>query len=192
MATLQVSIPTIRKEQVTLTIVGDTSLISNCFSDEAKQAILNKQMKKAATARKAKDPEALYLASIYRTDDGLPGFPAAGIKNAAVYACRFLDMKMTEARGAFFVMGEILPVIGEPRMREDMVRIGQGKSADIRYRAEFPEWSITFDVRFNPDIISIEGIANLLETAGFHIGIEDWRPEKNGTHGMFHVERSDT
>jgi hypothetical protein len=191
MSTIQVSIPSVQKEQVTLTIVGDTSLITNCFSDEAKEVMLAKQMKKATTAKKAKDPEAQYLASIYRTEGGQPGFPASGIKKAAVNACRFLDMKMTEARGAFFVMGDILPIAGEHRIREDIVRL-QGKTADIRYRAEFPEWQITFDVHYNPRIISIEGIANLVETAGFHVGIGDWRPENNGTHGMFHVKREES
>jgi hypothetical protein len=33
-------------------------------------------------------------------------------------------------------------------MREDMVRIGMG-TADIRYRGEFPEWSVDVPLRFN-------------------------------------------
>lgn len=188
----QISIPGIHKERLTITIVGETSLISHKFSDKDKKKILDKQMKKASAtmAKEAKDPQADYEGSIYYTDDGQPGFPASGIKNACVSACRFLDMAMTEARGAILVMGEILPINGKPQMREDMVRLG-GKVSDIRFRADYPEWSITFDVLYSPRIVSVESIVNLVETAGFHIGIGDWRPEKNGTHGMFHVKRED-
>src|SRR3546814_6316709 len=87
-----------------------------------------------------------------------------------VGACRFVDMKMTEARGAFHIDGEMLTVQGEPRPREDMVRVGMG-TADIRYRPEFPEWSILAAIKFNASVISAEQIANLLSTAGFAIGI---------------------
>ena len=75
---------------------------------------------------------------------------------------------------------------GEHRMREDIVRLG-GRVADIRYRAEFPEWRIRFEVKHNPRVISQESIVNLIETAGFHVGLGDWRPEKQGAFGMFHV-----
>jgi hypothetical protein len=71
-------------------------------------------------------------------------------------------------------------------MREDMVRVGMG-SADLRYRGEFKEWKTTFSIRFNKNVLSIEQIVLLFNTAGFAIGVGEWRPEKNGSHGMFHV-----
>lgn len=186
--TQTIVIPTIKVEQFTIKIIGDTSLISHRFSDQEKQQILDKQMRKPAKQREPKNPEEQFENSIYYTNDGLYGFPAIAIKNAAVSACRFLpDMKMTEARGAFFVMGEIIPINGEPTIREDIVRLN-GRTADIRYRAEYIDWIIPVTVRFNPNIISIDGVVSLINLAGFHIGIGDWRPEKNGTHGMFHVE----
>ncbi len=39
----------------------------------------------------------------------------------------------------------------------------------------------------NSGAISAEQIANLLNTAGFGVGIGEWRPEKNGSYGRFHV-----
>ena len=182
-----VDVPTIQVQTITVTIEGTSPLLTNNFSDAAKEQILKKQMKQPTGGKGAKDPQANYEASIYRTDDGRPGFPASGVKKACVNACRFIDdMKMTEARGAFYVMGDILPIDGEPQIHEAMVRL-RGSTADIRYRAEYPDWRIDLPIKFNPRIITVEGIVNLLNTAGFHIGIGDWRPEKNGTHGMFHV-----
>jgi hypothetical protein len=108
------------------------------------------------------------------------------VKSAMISACRFADMKMTIARGAFHIDTEMLEVIGEPRPREDMVRVGMG-TADIRYRPEFPTWRIPATLRFNADVISAEQLANLLNVAGFGVGIGEWRPEKNGQYGRFHV-----
>src|SRR3546814_4414900 len=113
----------------------------HAWSEKAKKMMLDKQMKKATKAKEAKDPQADYEACFYRTPTGDYGFPTIGLKAAMVGACRFVDMKMTEARGAFHIDGEMLTVQGEPRPREDMVRVGLG-TADIRYRPEFPEWSI--------------------------------------------------
>src|SRR3546814_17616345 len=83
----------------------------------------------------------------------------------------------------------MLTVQGEPRPREDMVRVGMG-TADIRYRPEFPEWSILAAIKFNDSVISAEQIANLLSTAGFAIGIGEWRPERKGQFGRFTVSSS--
>lgn len=183
------SIPPIRKERITVKIVGISPLLTNRFSDEQKGKIRDKQQKKASTPLKAKDPEACYQASIYRTTDGRPGFPANGIKLACVDACSFLPKFKTWARGAFFVEGNILPIEGDaPRLREDITKL-RGSTADLRYRAEFVNWSITFTVLYNASVISPEEILNLIENAGFSIGIGDWRPQTNGNLGMFEVER---
>jgi hypothetical protein len=108
-------------------------------------------------------------------------------KAAAVGACRFTDgLKMTEARGAFHVDGELAKIEGEPTMREDMVRVGMG-TADIRYRGEFQSWRTTLEISYNADAISIGMIVNLFNLAGFGVGVGEWRPEKDGSYGRFHV-----
>lgn len=184
--TKSIELPAMRIETVNFTLVGDSPLIVHAWSEKAKRQMLDKQMKKATKAKEAKDPEADYEACFYRTEDGGYGFPAIGVKAAMVGACRFVDMKMTEARGAFHIDCEMLPVIGEPRPREDMVRVGMG-TADIRYRPEFVAWKIPTPIKFNASVISAEQVANLLNTAGFAIGIGEWRPERNGQYGRFHV-----
>lgn len=186
--TESVTIPAIKKNYFDITIVGKSPLISHRFADSQKQDMLARQMKRAAKPREAKDPERDFEESIYRTKDGRPGFPASGIKKACVEACRYLDITMTWAKGAFYILGDIIPINGEPQMREDVVRLN-GKTADIRYRAEYPEWSMTFRVLHNPDIITPEGIVNLIENAGFYVGIGDWRPQKLGIYGMFEVDK---
>lgn len=183
-------LPPINIQTVDFMLVGDSPLIVHAWSEKAKRQMLDKQMKKATKAKEAKDPQADYESCFYRTPSGAYGFPTIGVKASMVGACRFVDMKMTEARGAFHIDGEMLEVIGEPRMREDMVRVGMG-TADIRYRPEFVDWRIPVRVKFNAAVISPEQIANLINTAGFAIGIGEWRPERDGQFGRFHVGTSE-
>ncbi len=185
----EISIPPIETSRFKVTIVGETSLISHRFSDRSKKAMLDKQMKKAQGAKEAKNPEQDYQDSMYLTPNGEPGYPASGIKKACVDACSFIGgMTKVQARGAFYIMGDILPIKGKVQMREDIVRLG-GRTADLRYRAEYVDWSMELEILHNPRVISAEAIINLIESAGFSIGIGDWRPQKAGTHGLFRVKR---
>ena len=68
-----------------------------------------------------------------------------------------------------------------------MVRIGMGV-ADLRYRGEFKQWSTTLNIRYNANVMSMEQIVNLFNIGGFSCGVGEWRPEKGGSNGMFHVE----
>ena len=185
-----IELPPLNIQTVQFLLVGDSPLIVHAWSEKAKRQMLDKQMKKATKAKEAKNPEADYEACFYRTKTGAYGFPAIGVKAAMISACRFVDMKMTAARGAFHIDAEMVEVIGEPRPREDMVRVGMG-TADIRYRPEFPEWRIPVTLKINASVISAEQVANLLNIAGFGVGIGEWRPERNGQYGRFHVGTSE-
>jgi hypothetical protein len=181
-------IPPIDVRRMSIRIVGDSALISHKWSEKAKKEMLDKQMKKAKTAKTAKDPERDYRDSLYDHPEGGYGFPCVAFKASAVGACRFSDgIKMTEARGAFHVVGELAKVIGTPTMREDMVRVGMG-TADIRYRGEFKQWQTALVVSYNGDALSPEQIVNLFNVAGFGVGVGEWRPEKDGSYGRFHVK----
>ena len=183
-----VELKSIRIERINLEIEGDSALIVHAWSAKAKKEMLDKQMKKAKTAKDAKDPQRDYEEAFYRLPDGKPGFPTIAFKQAAVSAGgRFSDgLKMTELRGAFFIDGELAEIKGEPNMREDMVRVGMG-TADIRYRPEFKTWRVTLPIKYNADKISLEQLVNLFNLAGFGVGVGEWRPEKDGQYGMFHV-----
>lgn len=172
-----------------LRLVGDSPLICHAWSKKAVQQMLDKQMKKAKAAKEAKNPEQDFRDSLYPMPDGKGyGFPCVAFKAAAVGACRFSDgIKMTEARGAFHVVGELARIDGEPKMRQDMVRVGMG-TADVRFRGEFDPWATTLTVSFNAAALSAEQIVNLFNIAGFGVGVGEWRPEKDGSYGRFHVE----
>jgi len=183
-----ITIPSISLRTVEVTLAGISPLIMHKWSKKAKEEMLAKQMKAATKGKEAKDPQRDYEESIYRHPDGGYGFPTVAFKAAAVGACRFTDgTKMTFARGAFHIDGELAIIKGEPHMREDMVRVGMG-TADIRYRAEFSEWRAIFRLTYNTSALSEEQILNLFNIAGFGVGVGEWRPEKDGQFGRFKVE----
>ena len=170
-----------------LVLIGDSPLICHRWSEKAKQQMLDKQMKRATEGKAAKDPQKDYEDSLYHHPDGGYGFPCIAFKNAGVSACRFTDgLKMTEARGAFHVMGEMVQIEGTPSMREDTVKIAMG-TADIRYRAEFKAWRVRLRIRYNVAVFSASQICNLFNLAGFGVGIGEWRSERDGSYGCFHV-----
>ena len=186
--TTTVTLPPLKIETVNVTLIGDTPLIVHRWSEKAKKQMLDKQMKKASAGKEAKDPERDFRESLYVLEDGSYGFPIIGFKAAAVTACTSIgSMTKVAARQAFHVDGEFAVIEGgEPTMREDMVRVGMG-TADIRYRGEFKNWWTTISVKYTGNVMSAEQILNLMQTAGFAVGVGEWRPEKDGQFGRFHV-----
>lgn len=128
------------------------------------------------------------------------GFPTTGIKQSIITGAyrAGLDVKQTELRGTFFLEGsteastsDIAEIIGcVPEPREDMVRVGGiSKSADIRYRAEFKTWEIPLKLTYHKNgKYTIEQILNFINYGGFVVGIGEWRPEKDGQFGMYHLK----
>lgn len=202
-----ITIPAPDIRTATVKIVGDSPLIMHRWSEKAKKEILDKQMKKAKSkGHDAKDPFADFISSMYwldgepenKTPEGFAaaledgarfGFPSTAVKAAAVAAAyrAGITKNMVSMNGAFHILGEFVEIHGEPVMREDMVRVGLGV-ADIRYRGEFPEWWSSFTVRYNAAVLSLEQLINMINMGGFACGIGEWRAEKGGVYGSFHVE----
>lgn len=196
---LEISVPAIKINEIQLMLVGDSPLICHAWSEKAKRQMLFKQMKKAQGGREAKDPFQDFVASLYWIDEKPQNptvedlasarfaFPAVAFKSAAVDACSYATgITKVMARGAFHIAADLVEIQGTPEMREDMVKIAMG-TADIRYRGEFRNWQAAVDIRYNAAALSAEQLVNLFNIGGFAVGIGEWRPQKDGSFGMFHV-----
>lgn len=190
-----ISLGRIKREVVEIPIKGTAPLIVHRWSEKAKEMMLASQQGKK-TPKQVKDPEADYEASMYRFTDGGHGFPVMAFKAATVKGGGRVfgkAVKMTELRQVFTFIPDglgidgtqLVKIAGEPSMREDMVRIGMG-TADIRYRAEYRDWSAIIRVEFVPSVIDIESVVALVDAGGTN-GVGEWRPEKSGSYGTYEV-----
>lgn len=186
-----VAIPTLNLQKVVVTLIGESPLIMHRFSEKAQRQIQDGQRGGPKVGKQPRDPNQDYENSIHYMPAGSLskyGFPAVGFKAAAVRAAKGCDMSMTDARTAFHINCDLVPIFGEPRMRTDMVRLN-GKGTDIRYRAEFVDWWTQFEVVVNTSVISVDQLLTIFMAAGFGCGVGEWRPEKSstGSFGRFRI-----
>ena len=200
-------------QRIPLTIVGDTPLIVHAWSEKAKRMMLEAQMGLSKGKKKEyKNPVEDFINSMYwltekptdNTEDAFQaavdsgarfGFPATAIKAAAVSAAYRQGWSKNKVvlQGEMFIESDENGMIEiktpePPIMREDMVKVGMG-TADLRYRGEFRNWKADIVLRYNANgQFSLENIVNIINAGGFFCGIGEWRPEKGGTNGMYHVE----
>lgn len=206
-----IEIKPIQIKKATIHIEGDTPLIVHAWSEKAKREMLEKQMKVTKTkAKTAKNPVEDFIRSMYwltpmpeemteaAFDEAINngarfGFPVTGFKQAAISAAYRMGWAKDKAslRGAFFIdcdENQMIEIKGDaPIMREDMVKL-QGTTADIRYRGEFRNWSAEMTISFNENgQYTLEQIINIINAGGYVCGVGEWRPERDGQYGMFHV-----
>lgn len=198
--------------RVNVRIIGDTPLIVHAWSEKAKRQMLEAQMKTTKTkAKDVRDPYDDFIQSLYwlegKPKESTPeafekavkngakwGFPVGAIKqagNSAAYRMGWVKNQMA-LRGSYFLQteyGEMAEIKGAiPEIREDMVRIGMG-SADLRYRGEFKNWYMDMVLEYNASAdMTLEQILNVVNAGGYTCGIGEWRPEKDGFNGKYHIE----
>jgi hypothetical protein len=122
------------------------------------------------------------------------GIKAISIKSAAVSAAyrKGWSKDKVSLRSEFWILsGEdgLLEIKGDaPIMREDPVTVGISGS-DLRYRGEFRNWYIDFILKYDKNgTYPIDALINMINLGGFACGIGEWRVEKGGDFGMYHVE----
>jgi hypothetical protein len=207
-----IEIRPIEIKKVTVRVVGDTPLIMHAWSEKAKRMMLEAQMGIAKGKKKeVKNPADDFIRSMYwltpMPEDGTMesfeeaiangarfGFPVTAFKQAAIsaaYRMGWAKDKMS-MRGAFYIDSDENGMIeihsDTPEMREDMVKVGMG-TADIRYRGEFKNWYADLVISYNTNgQYSLENIVNIINAGGYVCGVGEWRPERDGQNGMFHVQ----
>lgn len=116
------------------------------------------------------------------------GFPCSALKACMIDTAfqQGLVAKKTTLKGAIQVQGEYMIIEGIPSVREDMVKIGGiSKVSDLRYRAEFRQWSATVVIQYLANSVSASQIMSFLEYGGFCDGLGEWRASRDGSFGHF-------
>lgn len=202
--------------RVFVTIEGITPLLIHRFDPKAERMMLEAQKQSTedkTKKREAKNEWADLIGATYWLDDKEPikmtkeafnaaveagaktGFPITGVKQAAIsaaYRKKWVPNQM-ELRATMFLEGldraEMITIQGKPEMKIDHVRIGAGKTADIRIRPIYREWEASFILEYDANGgWSLSNLINIINAGGMFVGIGEWRPEKDGDFGRFKVK----
>jgi len=180
----------LQKMQATLKLKGTTSLLMNKFTDKAKESMVARQVKQTRQ-KEARDIQSEVEQAIHRMPNGDIGFPSCGFKKAMVEAAVYLDgLDKKLVKGSIQIPGNLIKINFKKQVvNEAVVRLGGfTRKAMVRYRPEFQEWSCELPILFNSAQISLQQLVQLANTAGFHIGVGEWTPQRSGSYGMFEVD----
>jgi hypothetical protein len=195
MATLVITAP--KFNVIEFKIRGNAPYVQLRFGEKAREMMRAKQVAGSTgnknKKKEGKDFDALYLDSMYESDEGWRGFPASSIRNAAISACRIVGFKMTLAKLGIWTIADgfdskdgtalVKFTSGTPKHCEHPVRNATGV-ADLRVRAMWTEWTADLRIRYDADMFGQSDIANLVARVGMQVGIGEGRPDSKASAGM--------
>jgi hypothetical protein len=139
-------------------------------------------------------------------DGALFGFPTIAFKKAAITACYsagFIKsttlmrrlVHINAVHGAHVGSSQELAIIDieePPELSEDVVKVGpfNNRVPDLRYRPSFRKWSVELEISlYKTGMFTMEDVINAIDMGGFMNGVGEWRTEKDGEFGNYHVCR---
>jgi hypothetical protein len=194
----QVVIKPANMQTAILTIVGDTPLVINAFSQKAMDSIIETQLagsqSRKGKKREPKNFDAAYHGAMHIAREGWLGINASAFRNAAISACRLVGYKMTLAKLSLFIIADgfdkvdNLPLVritkGEP-IRHTMHARPKTGGVDIRVRPMWLEgWEAKLKMRWDADQFSADDIFNLMSRVGMQVGIGEGRYDSKDSAGL--------
>lgn len=176
--------------KIVVTVQGTSPLLVNRFPEAAIEQIEASQTGSARSKKAPRDPEKEWNATRYLDQQGRDCLPAAAFKESMVRAVSFIDgMPMTEARGAFFVDGDLIPLrCSEPYCHRARVVLNR-KTTSIAYRACYEHWEADLPISYQENVITVEQLINIIELAGYAVGVGAWRPQCRGQFGRYEIKK---
>jgi hypothetical protein len=184
-------VPELKKNQIKVKIVGITPLLMEKMDMDVVERYNLKKGKKLSI-EDSKLEEEKYDAKKHITDDGKLGFPSTGFLKGMVEVAPYIDgIDKKRVRGSIRILGDLIPI----KYKEEVKDMKWGKTSGITkaprkiIRPKFTDWSCELDIVYNSQNISAEQIVNLLNWAGFQMGVGGFRPEHSGNFGQYVVKK---
>lgn len=201
-AATEIDVVEVRRQRVTVRIVGTNPLILNCMSEKAMRELLMPSPKKNAQEKATTlkhNPYAEFRASADMSDDPraptLLQIPSTAFKGAMCSAA--IDLPGSATRAAIgrltYVEGDYVPIFGVPKLHMAIVRMADiSRTPDVRTRVIVPQWACELTVSFVTPILKQGAVMNLLGGAGITQGVGDFRTQKGkGNYGSFEMVYDD-
>jgi hypothetical protein len=175
--------------QITVQLTGASPLLMHSISLQTMEQMM-KKVKKGGTGS-IPSPEDEAEQGAYRMKSGELCIPARCIKACLVNASTWYKMGKKSAKQ--FIAGSVTiePYevgLGTKKYEIDLRTVViQGKSRIVRARPRLDNWSVTFNIIYNDKVMESEIIKQIMEEAGYRIGLLDNRPQRGGECGCFKV-----
>lgn len=187
----EIKLKPINRKEIQFGIEGVSPIIHHKVTEKVKRQLREKHAGKKTKDRDARDPEQEAIDAMHVNEDGIPSIPSVALKASIINAAHVdLGIPKTLIKKSLYIEGEYIPMssYSEPHTREDVVTVGRG-SSDLRYRKQIDEWTASVKMQYDADILTVEDLINLINRAGFGVGLLEWRPEKSGgDYGRFRVD----
>ena len=204
MKTETIEIKRIDVKQVTVKIVGDGDLILNKMNDVSARQLTDQRKNKAKDMEVPNEWEQIITAMHWRdgkptdfSEQGLidalknnaPCITAFGLKKSFGEAVvrNEIDKFKTKFDPSVNIIakGNLVPVkFTEHYIDEKLMSPVRGKPVLVRMN-RFSGWSAEFTIQFTENVYSLEQIINIINLAGFGLGIGSGR---TSGYGRYHVE----
>ena len=158
------------------------------------KSITSKKSSNRTAAEDARHRELECQRGLWLDRSGAPTVPAAAIRSVIETGARKRKQGPQVREGlrvtkivSFDYDKEALGTTAEEigRNAQLTVDVVVSRSRVLRTRPLFPDWSLTFQVEGDDELVDDTKLADWLAIAGRRIGIGDWRPEKSGQYGRF-------
>jgi hypothetical protein len=204
MKTETIEIKRIDVKQVTVKIVGDGDLILNKMNDVSTRHLTDQRKNKAKDMEVPNEWEQIITAMHWRdgkptdfSEQGLidalknnaPCITAFGLKKSFGEAVvrNEIDKFKTKFDPSVNIIakGNLVPIkFTEHYIDEKLMSPMRGKPVLVRMN-RFSGWSAEFTIQFTENVYSLEQIINIINLAGFGLGIGSGR---TSGYGRYHVE----
>ena len=186
-----VQLQQLKKEQIDVEITGVTSLLMEAQDEFAAENIERKKTKQVPIEDR-RTAEEKYENKKWKTSDGKPGILASAFHKGMIAVAPYIEgLDMKRVRGSVRVLGDVIPI----NYKTEKTNIKFGKDSGMTkaprkiVRPEFTNWSCKIRVVYNSTNISAEQVINLLNWAGFQVGVGGFRPEHSGNFGQYEVKK---
>jgi len=188
----KINIKPLKIGKLKLNVIGRTPYMPEPMD----MAVLDRYDKKKSKQTYDKDDiseEDKAKVKYYYTKDNKKGIPARAFYNSMIRASSYIfdkkDGGMRNIKEGINVLGNIIPL----KYKKEVQLTHWGRTSGMTkaprkiIRNSFEDWSCELEIEYNQSQLSPEHIINILNWAGFHIGVGAFRKEKTGNYGSFYV-----
>ncbi len=126
-----------------------------------------------------------------------PYVPAMNVRASLIGGAKFNKLGTAVKRSTTPTQERLPLEYDGPRDQDAMLEAGRftdvrsvkvGQARVMRCRPIFPEWSLEFELLYDPEQVEEGQLVYAFQQAGTLVGLGDYRPEKGGLFGRYRIE----